>query len=320
MLAQDHYVFEQALYGRSDLVPTETSSFMTFLAGKGRSAGNASEGLSRPQAVAVRQGRVYVVNATEPVVSVFDLPTQRFFKIGEQAPGALRSPMGVSVSPAGDVFVADAAANAILVFDAQGVFLRRIGGPKWFSRLSNVTADPQEERVYAIDSGAEQQRVRVFDSRTGAHLFDFGQSGDGPGEFDLPLDLAVGRQGQVYVVDSGNFRVQIFDHQGQYLSSFGSAGKQAGEFARPKEIAADAQGNLYVVDSSFANFQVFSPAGAFLYFVGTRDQLDGPTHYLMPSGIAIDTDGRVYLLDQWFRKIEVLRPSGSPAVKKKFED
>jgi DNA-binding beta-propeller fold protein YncE len=120
--------------------------------------------------------------------------------------------------------------------------------------------------------------------------------------------VAVGKDGRLYVVDGGNFRVQIFDAKGGYLQSFGSVGKQMGNFARPKEIAADAEGNVYVVDSAFGNFQVFNPDGELLLFAGERSERDAPGRYMLPSGIAVDEDGRVYVVDQWFRKVDVFRP------------
>ena len=69
-----------------------------------------------------------------------------------------------------------------------------------------------------------------------------GKRGNGPGEFNLPRDLAIGKDGRLYVVDGGNFRVVVFDREGKYLFSFGSVGKQYGQFARPKEIAIDRDG------------------------------------------------------------------------------
>jgi DNA-binding beta-propeller fold protein YncE len=125
--------------------------------------------------------------------------------------------------------------------------------------------------------------------------------------------MAIGREGRLYVVDGGNFRVNVFDRQGRYLKSFGSIGKQYGQFARPKEIAVDRDGNVYVVDTAFGNFQIFSPEGALLLFVGDRSERDGPARYMLPSGIAVDEDGRVYVVDQWFRKIEVYRPASLAA-------
>ena len=126
----------------------------------------------------------------------------------------------------------------------------------------------------------------------------------------LPRDVAVGKDGYLYVVDGGNFRVQVFDANGKYLHSFGSVGKQLGSFARPKEIATDREGNVYVVDTAFGNFQVFTADGELLMYIGERSERDGPAKYMLPSGIAIDEDGRVYMVDQWFRKVDVFRPAG----------
>lgn len=307
--AEPRYGYERTLYGSSDLVrKAKDSALLALLIGDPKGLRASGEGLVRPQALAVHHGLVFVANSLDSAVSVFDLAQRNFYKIGETGAGALRTPSGLSVDRAGTLFVADAQRNAIEVFDAQGHYLRRIGGPQWFSHLTNVTADPKLDRVYAIDTAEGQHRVRVFDSLDGRHLFDFGTRGDGPGEFNFPYDLAVGKDGRLYVVDSGNFRVQIFDRDGKYLSSFGSAGKQPGQFARPKEIAADAQGNLYVVDGAFGNFQIFGPDGSFLFFVGAHGDDGGAAKYMLPSGIDIDTDGRIYVADQWYGKLDIFRP------------
>lgn len=307
--AAPRYIYERSLYGSSDLVAqAKEPGLLNLLVGKKDGQENIGEGMARPQALAVHHGRVFVANLLDRPISVFDIPNKKFFKIGENSPGVLQSPSGLSSDRAGNLFVADSKANAILVFGKDGNYLRRIGGPQWFSRLTNVTADPKGDRVYAIDVGEAGHRVRVFDAFDGRHLFDFGTRGHGPGEFNIPYDLAVGKDGRLNVVDSGNFRVQIFDHDGKYLKSFGTAGKQPGQFARPKEIAADADGNLYVVDGMFCNFQIFDADGKFLFFVGTHGEEGGDVKYMMPSGIDIDEDGRIYFVDQWYGKIDIFRP------------
>ena len=166
-----------------------------------------------------------------------------------------------------------------MVYGPDRRFLRRIGSDKWFSRLTSVTVDPAGKRVYAVDLGgvtSEQHQVRVFDAVSGAHLMDIGKRGSGPGEFNLPRDVAIGKDGRLYVVDGGNFRVVVFDREGRYLHSFGSIGKQYGQFARPKEIAIDRDGNVYVVDTAFGNFQVFNADGDLLLFIGDRSERDAP--------------------------------------------
>lgn len=302
--AQARYVYERSLYSRTDvLAPATSTAFLKQVLEQKKTLDNS---LNRPQAIAVYHGLVFVTTSTGQAINVFDLRRHKFYKIGDQ--GSLLTPMGVSVGRHNELFVADTTTNTILVFDLQGTYLRRIGGPKWFSHLSNVTADPKTDRIYAIDNGNNSPRIRVFSAIDGRHLFDFGKYGDAAGEFNLPYDLAVGLHGQLYVVDSGNFRIQIFTHQGGYLRSFGTVGRRPGQFLRPKEIATDSQGNLFVVDGTFASIQVYSAQGNFLYVIGQRDQTDGPGHLLMPSGITIDSDDRLYLADQWYGKLEVFRP------------
>jgi DNA-binding beta-propeller fold protein YncE len=240
------------------------------------------------------------------------VPAGKQYKIGDdEGPGQLIKPVGLDVDAAGNLYVADIGAKSVVVYGPDRAFQRRIGGDKWFSRLASVTVDPAGERVYAVDLGgvsSDQHRVRVFDARSGEHLMDIGKRGSGPGEFNLPRDVAIGLGGRLYVVDGGNFRVVMFDKDGRYLQSFGSVGKQYGQFARPKEVAVDREGNVYVVDAAFGNFQIFNPDGELLLFVGDRSERDGPAKYMLPSGIAVDEDGRIFVVDQWFRKIDVYRP------------
>jgi len=308
---EPRFVFERTLRGSADVVPeNQELALKRVLTGENR----VNEGFAKPYAVAVHQGRVYVSDSAERYVKVLDVPAGRYFIIGDQdGDGQLTKPLGLDVDDAGTLFVADGTAKQIVVYDRDGNYLRKIAGPKFFDRLSSVTVDPSGERIYVVDIGgvgSDQHRIRVFDARSGQHLLDIGRRGSGPGEFNLPRDVAVGKDGQLYVVDGGNFRVQIFDRQGRYLQSFGAVGKQLGNFARPKEVATDRQGNVYVADAAFGNFQIFTADGELLMFVGDRSEQDGPAKYMLPSGIAVDEDGRIYFVDQWFRKVDVFRPIG----------
>jgi len=308
---EPRFVYERTIRSSGDVLPEESGSELRrFVTGE-RPGG---EPLSKPYAVAVHRGRIFVSDTVARFVRVFDVPQGRQFKIGdEEGNGQLIKPIGLDVDAAGNLYVADIGAKAIMVYGPDRQFVRRIGSDKWFSRLSSVSVDPSGARVYAVDLGgvtSEQHLVRVFDAVSGAHLQDIGKRGSGPGEFNLPRDMAIGKDGRLYVVDGGNFRVVVFDREGRYLQSFGSVGKQYGQFARPKEIAIDRAGNVYVVDTAFGNFQIFSADGELLLFVGERSERDGPARYMLPSGIAVDEDGRVYVVDQWFRKIDIFRPAG----------
>lgn len=303
------FVYERTIRSGGDVIPPAAGSELRRLV-TGERIGAVA--LSKPYAVAVHRGRIFVSDTVTRHVSVFDVPQGKLFKIGdEEGEGQLIKPIGLDVDAAGNLYVADIGAKAVMVYGPDRRFLRRIGGSKWFSRLSSVTVDPSGSKVYAVDLGgvsSEQHLVRVFDAVSGEHLMDIGKRGSGPGEFNLPRDMAIGRDGRLYVVDGGNFRVVVFDRNGRYLQSFGSVGKQYGQFARPKEIAIDREGNVYVVDTAFGNFQIFNADGELLLFVGDRSERDAPAKYMLPSGIAVDEDGRVYVVDQWFRKIDIFRP------------
>ncbi|MCL4470559.1 MAG: hypothetical protein ACYC05_11840 [Sulfuricella sp.] len=308
---EPRFIYERSLYSSADIKPEESSAdrFRRMATGEQ----TQGEGLSKPFGLAVRHGRLYVGDSASHAVMVFDIPAKRFFTIGEDDPGQLILPLGLTLDRQGNLYVVDSSAKKVMVYDREGKFLRSIGDPTWFHRPSGVAADADGRRVYVVDLGGvlvkEEHRVRVFDARTGNHLFDFGKRGTGPGEFNLPVDAAVAPDGSVYVVDGGNFRVQKFRDDGTPVSIFGAIGRQGGQFSRPKGLAVDKAGNVYVVDTAFGNFQIFSPQGQLLLAVGSRSEVDGPARYMLPSGIAVDDDGRVYVADQYFRKVDIYRPA-----------
>ncbi|HWJ93313.1 MAG TPA: 6-bladed beta-propeller, partial [Telluria sp.] len=177
---------------------------------------------------------------------------------------------------------------------------------------AGLAVEPDGSRVYVVDSGgvnSESHRVRAFDAASGEHLNDIGKRGSGPGELNLPRDVTRSPDGNLYVVDGGNFRVQVFKPDGTFVRVFGGIGRQGGQFSRPKEIAADKDGNVYVIDAAFGNFQIFNGEGSLLLAIGSRAEKDGVAKYMLPSGIGVDGDGRVYMVDQYFRKVDVFRPA-----------
>jgi DNA-binding beta-propeller fold protein YncE len=296
--------YERSIHGSRDVMAQQDNAALKrFLHKEDVGAG---PGLTDPHAIAAGRGQVFVSDSGEGRVNVFDLTGHRFYSIGQAGAGVLHLPGRLAVDRAGELFVTDGYAHAVLVFDRQGDYRRSIGGPGWFQQLAGIAVSPDGTRLYAIEAG-DFTRVRVFDARSGAHLFDFGARGSEGGQFLLPEDLAVGADGRIYVLDSGNYRVQIFDRQGKYMTGFGRSGARPGLFGRPKAIAVDDEENVYVADALFGNVQVFDSTGAYQFAIGGHDDHGAPWSTLLPTGIAIDPAGNLYLLDIGYRRIDVYR-------------
>lgn len=93
--------------------------------------------------------------------------------------------------------------------------------------------------------------------------------------FYMPSDIAVDKEGNVYVLDSGNHRIQKFDSQGNFLASYGRHGQGPGEFQYPQSIDIDADGYIYVSDSGNQKIHILKPNGAFEKDINITDESPG---------------------------------------------
>lgn len=303
------FIYERTLISSNSIKELTSSEKFQLMA---TGSIGAATGLGKPYGVAVYKGRVYVSDTVLRGVAMFDVPTGQFKLIGTEGVGALAKPLGLDVSDDGDLYVADGTSKRVAVFNKSGDFIQAIGSSKELKRPSGVALSPDNKLVYVVDTGgvdSDQHRVYVYDTVSGDLVRSFGGRGTGPGEFNLPLQAAVGKDGTIYVVDSGNFRVKAFTPNGEHKLSWGQVGKQFGNFSRPKGVGVDAEGNVYVADAAFGNVQIFNEKGELLMFMGSRGNAGGPGEFSLPAGVTVDEDGRVYMVDQYFRKVDVFRPA-----------
>jgi hypothetical protein len=124
----------------------------------------------------------------------------------------------------------------------------------------------------------------------------WGQEGTGEGDFKLPFNVAVDAVGNVYVGESDNGRVQVFDPYGNFLRTWGGPGNGDSEFHEVAGIAVDDSGYVYCTDFGGHRIQKFTADGTFIAKWGTHGSGDTELDY--PRGIAVDDSFYVYVAEQ----------------------
>jgi sugar lactone lactonase YvrE len=260
--------------------------------------------LLKPYGVAAaKDGRVFVTDTAARRVFVFNPVEKSVGFIGESGAGKISKPVGVAVDDAGTVFVADATLKRVFGYALDGHMSIAIGHDGELQNPSGLAIDRQRNQLYVAD--AKKHQVLCYSSEDGRFIRALGKRGTEQGEFNFPTNLAVDRQGRLYVADTLNFRVQIFDASGAFVKSIGSQGDGPGHLNRAKGVGVDSEGNIYIADTSFNNFQVFDGEGNILLFVGTTGT--GPGEFLLPAGLFVDDEDRIYIADQGNARVQVFQ-------------
>ena len=143
------------------------------------------------------------------------------------------------------------------------------------------------------------------------HAGSFGSMGAGDGQLRAPGGIAVDPQGNLWVVDKTNNRIQKFDPTGKFLAKFGSTGSGDGQFNRPTAIAVAANGDLLVTDAGNSRVQRFSSTGIFIAKFGSKGTGNGQFGAPGPEGIAIDAAGNIWVADTYGGRIQKFSSAGA---------
>lgn len=257
--------------------------------------------LLRPYGVFAHADRIYVTDPGMRMLHIFDMIGKRYVTIGRIGDGEFRSPIGVAVDRNGDIYLSDSLLKRVFVLDGNGKHVRDIGSAEQFQRPAGLAV--YGERVYVIDTHAHA--VLVFSKNDGSFLFRFGRNGIGAGEFNYPTNIFIDREGLLYVTDSMNFRVQIFDSEGRFVSTFGKLGDGSGDFSKPRGIAVDSDGNIYVADALFDAVQIFDREGRLLLAFGSSGKREG--QMTLPAGLFIDDQDRIYVVDSYNKRVQIFQ-------------
>jgi DNA-binding beta-propeller fold protein YncE len=265
------------------------------------------KGLVRPYSIAVdSRGRMIISDPGMGGIHIFDVDQHKykFLDRQEKSKDPMIEPQCVALDAKDNIYVTDSKAGKVFIFEPsgkyRGAFGSLKGGEGFFKRPTGIAIDPETQNVYVTDT--LRDRVYVLDP-SGKVLRNFGQHGGGDGEFNFPTEVHV-KGGIVAVVDAMNFRIQLFDKNGNFRGIIGKSGDPGGGIYRPKGIAIDSEDHIYQVEGEAGLVQVFDREGRLLYNFGNGT---GFGQFLLPTGLFIDRKDRIYLVDSYNRRVQVFQ-------------
>src|SRR5271166_386599 len=264
--------------------------------------------LIRPYGIAIdSKGLVYVADQKVGAVFIFNTETRDATLIKNGVDAHFGWINGLAIDDGDRLFVSDGKMHRVLVFnpkhEVEGQINEGLVDPV------GLAIDNDNRFLYVVDE--QQDEVFVYDADTLKLLRHIGTPGKKhtlttPGDFGGASNVAVDADGNVYVTDTINSRVEIFDADGQFINTFGKAGDGPGYLFKPKGIAIDCDGHIWVADEYQDRLQVFNREGQLLTFIGdTHANLPGQFKALV--GVAIDKQNRVFTTEQYPGRMQMFR-------------
>ena len=255
-----------------------------------------ADGLSQPHDAAFSpDGKLlYVTDMRNSRIRVLEALTLK--PVGMFGEGELSYPHDAEFDASGRLLVADTGNDRIAIYEVQGVKAKLAGELKGLSGPEGVAVAP-DGRIIVTNTRAAT--LGVF--RDGKLERSVGSHGAKDGEFANPHDVEAAADGSVYVVDSGNNRVQVFDSALRHRASFGAALN----LSAPKYLAFDAD-RIWVADEYNHRILLLDRGHRLLGVLGTGKRGRGPNAYSTPEAVLARAP-HVWVIDTYNDRIVLLR-------------
>ena len=271
--------------------------------------GKLPDGWSFREAAAVgtdSSDNVYVFNRGEHPMIVFDREGNFLRSWGE---GVFPRAHGVTMGPDDTIFCTDDGDHTVRKCKLDGTVLFTLGisgkpapfmSGDPFNRCTHVAIDPTNGDLYVSD-GYGNARVHKY-SPDGKHLFSWGESGTGPGQFNIAHNICTDKDGWVYVADRENHRIQVFDSNGKFETQWINMARPCGLF-----IDQSGEQRVYVGELGAAlgannqayglgpRVSIMDTKGNVLARLGDGPEGEEPGQFIAPHGVCIDSRGDIYV-------------------------
>lgn len=222
--------------------------------------------------------------------------------------GEFDHPYDVAIDVDGNIYVADSGNCRVQIFDSSENYIDSI----------DILDDgyPDNPHGVAIDNSGRlfvsgNDKIYIYDITPPTYplLTTWGQSGTALGDLENPSGIFIDQNsGKVYVAESSNNRVSVFDSTGEISTAFGTPDIIDGYFYYPED-ATLANDKVYVTDSNNDRIQVFNRDGAFLFDWGTPGREEG--QFYGPGGIDSDSSGNIFVIDIINKRVQKFDQSGA---------
>ncbi|OUC09787.1 hypothetical protein RY27_00725 [Litorilinea aerophila] len=280
-------------------------------------------------------GNVWVVAAEASHVVKYDSSGNRVAELGDAwDPGSsndrFENPISIALDNSGNIYISDSGYwdsgygnNRVQVFDSSGNYLATIGGGTCGTGITQLCRPRgiavYNDRLYVAD--ANNHRVQIFNIANpsaptyAGTLGVTGSSGSGNNRFQRPQGVAADA-GFIYVADTENHRVQVFDRNSlAYVATIGgSYGTGNHQFKYPTDVAVDAGGNIYVADYGNKRVQQFNNSRVYQRTYGTTGDsyVESNDRFYYSEGVAVGPDGSIYVVESYGHRLVKLSAAGAP--------
>jgi|tagenome__1003787_1003787.scaffolds.fasta_scaffold20932212_2 DNA-binding beta-propeller fold protein YncE len=253
------------------------------------------------------KGQIYAADQGVSAIFIFNPETKDVQLIGNGKQAHFGAVSGLAIDDNDRLFVTDVGMHRVDVFSPTHELETAFGGDV-LSTPSSIAIDTDNRFLYVTDT--QNDVVDVFDADSFKLLRKIGTPGKkhtltAPGTFSLPTGVAVDSDGNVYVADTFNNRVEIFDADGKFISTFGKNGDGPQDLERPKAIAVDCDGHIWVADGAQDRVKVFNQEGRLLIYFGQHGEYPG--RFMGLNGLTIDKNNRVITSEQFPGRVQVFR-------------